>query len=139
MTGDLNHRPRAWRLLSTSIAVLGGVAILTGLVGVVGGLAIAPGEPTAPFLDSEYRFVNAIWLMVGIALAWSLREPFERAAVTRFVLVAIVLGGLSRLVSFALQGIPYPAFIVSLAIELIVVPALLVWHVRVVKARRDPA
>ncbi len=119
------------RALLAVIAVLGGIAVATGALGVVGGTTFAPGGGDQPsFFDSEYRFISTIWLATGVALWWSICEPARRAVVTRTILAVFVLGGLSRIVSIAAVGWPYPAFTVAMLIEVVGIPLVLVWHVR---------
>jgi Domain of unknown function (DUF4345) len=125
--------PRTLRVLIGVIAV---VPLATGVLGIVGGLTIGPDGEAARYFDSEYRFLNAVWLVAGLALWWSLRRPAERALVTRVVLAGTVLGGLSRLLSVAVVGWPPVEFRAAMAIELLVIPALLVWHVRALGRHR---
>jgi Domain of unknown function (DUF4345) len=118
------------RFLIATLAALGAVPVLTGIVGIVGGLQFSPEAGASTYLDSEYRFLNVCWAAAGGALWWSLRRPADRAAVTRAVLTVMVLGGLARLVGAVLTGLPPVPFRISMAIELILIPALLVWHRR---------
>ena len=119
------------------LALLGAVPVLTGVVGIVGGLEFSPGGGPN-YLDSEYRFLNACWAAAGGVLWWSLRRPAERAAVTRVVLAIMVLGGLARLLGAALTGPPPVPFQISMAIELIVIPALLCRHRRAFRSPPVP-
>lgn len=119
------------RALLVTLAILGLVPVLTGAAGVIGGLEFSPDDTTGtPYFDSEYRFISVWWMAAGVLLWWSLRRPRQRAAVTRAVLAVMVLGGLARLLGVALAGLPPAPFRVSMAIELMVIPALLVWHRR---------
>ncbi|NIZ91673.1 DUF4345 domain-containing protein [Kineococcus rubinsiae] len=119
------------RALVVVVGLLGAVPVGTGLLGVVGGLTIGPGPADAVrYFDSEYRFLNAVWVLVGLLLWWSLRRPGERALVTRLVLASFVLGGVARLVSVVATGWPATVFSAALAVELLLVPVVLVWHRR---------
>lgn len=122
----MGHRP-----LIIVIAVLGTVPVLSGLLGIVGGPGALPdGEAVNATVDSEYRFTNVFWLAAGLLIWWSLRQPQERAAVTRVILATAALGAVPRLISIALTGWPHPAFIGALVLELFVVPLVIWWHVR---------
>ena len=124
------------RALLTVVAALGAVPVLTGLAGVVGGLTLTPDDNTAPpYFDSEYRFLSVVWAAVGVLLWWSLRHPQERATVTRVVLAVMVLGGVARLLGVALTGLPPVPFRISLGIEVLVIPVILLWHRRVFPAQ----
>lgn len=116
-----------------ALAVLGLIPVATGVLGVVLGPVLGPTTPVVPVpVASEYRFLSVIWLAFGLQLWWSLRRPGERATVTRAALLVIFVGGLGRALSLARDGYPGPALTVALVIELAAVPALLLWHLRVV-------
>ena len=119
------------RILVVVIAVLGGVAVLSGLLGIVAGPQALPGGgPVNATVDSEYRFTNVFWLGAGLLIWWSLRRPEQRADVTRVILAIASLGGVARLISAAVMGWPHPVFIGALVLELAVVPLVIWWHVR---------
>jgi hypothetical protein len=121
------------RALTLVLAVLGAVAVASGLYAIILGPSFAPGgSPTSASVDSEYRFVNVFWLAAGGALWWSLLRPRERATVTRTTLVLAFVGGLARLLSLFVAGWPHPVFVATIFLELVVVPLVLWWHVRVV-------
>lgn len=121
-------------LLST-IALLGAIPIATGILGIVGGPEKAPGGgPTTPSVDSEYRFVNVFWAAAGVVLWWTLRRPEERSTATRTVLGLAALGGFPRLLSVLRTGLPHPVFRATIALELVVVPVVMLWHARVFPA-----
>lgn len=128
------------RVLIIVLALLGAVAVASGLAGVILGPAFVPGgTPTSASVDSEYRFTNVFWLAAGIALWWSLFRPRERKTIARIALALAFAGGLARLVSVAMTGWPHPVFIATLTLELVVVPLVIWWHVRVFGApRRQP-
>ena len=124
--------PRPLTVLIGAVAV---VPLATGVLGIAGGLTIGPDGEAADYFDSEYRFLNAMWLVAGLALFWSLRRPAERALVTQVVLAGAVLGGLSRLLSVAAVGWPPVEFRGAMAVELLLIPALLAWHRQVLRPR----
>jgi hypothetical protein len=132
MTQDATSRS----LLLATIAALGALPLATGVLGVIRGPAGAPGgAPTTASLDSEYRFVNVFWAAAGPALWWSLARADERAGFTRVLLGLAAAGGLPRLLSVRRTGWPHPVFRATIVLELVVVPLVLVWHARVVRAR----
>ncbi|GAB2474920.1 hypothetical protein GCM10027063_14740 [Promicromonospora xylanilytica] len=126
------------RTLIWVIAVLGGVAVSSGLLGIVGGPEALPGgESVNATVDSQYRFTNVFWLAAGLLVWWSLRRPEQRYEVTRVILTIASVGGVARLVSGLLTGWPHPIFVGVAALELAVVPLVIWWHTRVV-GRRVP-
>lgn len=75
------------------------------------------------------------WTAAGVILWWSLRKPEQRAGVTRLLLGLAAAGGLPRLLSRARTGAPHPVFRAVTVLELVVVPAVLLWHARSVRPR----
>jgi hypothetical protein len=125
------------RALIIVLAILGAIAAATALLAIIGGPTAEPGGgPTTPSIDSEYRFAHVIWLGAGVVLLWTLRRPEERALVTRVVLVIAAVGGLARLVSIAVVGLPHPVFVSAMVLELVIVPLVVLWHSRVVPLKR---
>jgi hypothetical protein len=127
--------PSRTALLST-IGLLGAVPLATGVLGILRGPEGAPGGgPTTASVDSEYRFINVFWAAAGPALWWTLLKPAERAGFTRVLLGLASAGGLPRLLSVRRTGWPHPVFRGTIVLELVVVPLVLLWHARVVRAR----
>ena len=122
--------------LILTLAVLGAVAVASGLYAIIFGPTSVPGgSPTSSSVDSEYRFVNVFWLAAGVAVWWSLFRLRERSTVLRTMLVLAFIGGLARVLSAVVTGWPHPVFIASTVLELVVVPLVLWWHVRFVGLR----
>lgn len=129
---------RSRQALLVTLAALGAVPVASGTSGIVLGPAGLPGGgPVTSSMDSEYRFVNVFWAAAGLLLWWSLRRPEQRRAVTRLVLALAGLGGVPRLLSWSRTGPPHPVFRGALVLELVVVPAVLAWHARVVPGPRQ--
>ena len=121
------------RALVPVLAVLGAVAVASGLAGIILGPGFIPGgAPVPASVDSEYRFANVFWLAAGVALWWSLFRLSERKSVTRVALMLAFVGGFARLISVAVEGWPHPVFIATLMLELVVVPLVIWWHARIV-------
>ena len=119
------------------LVVLACIPLASGTAGLVlgpGSLPNAGGAVITPDIDSEYRFVNVFWLAAGVLLIWSTLDLERRRAVTRLVLALAMLGGLARLVSFAAVGAPSAVFLPVIALELVAVPLVLLWHARAVPA-----
>ena len=120
------------RLLIIVLYLFVAIVVATSLLAIIGGPTAEPGGgPVPPSIDSEFRFVNVIWLAVGVILFWTLRRAAERALVTRVLLVIAACGGFARLVSLAVVGWPHPVFIGAIILELVIVPLVIWWHARV--------
>jgi Domain of unknown function (DUF4345) len=118
-------------------AVLTVVPLIGGLAGIVGGPALVAGDPgpVAASTDSEFRFLSAVWCSVAPLIWTALPTAQYRPGVLRIVGAGIVLGGLGRLRSWRRLGRPQPMMVGAASLELVGVPALLVWHSRIVRQR----
>jgi hypothetical protein len=121
------------RLLQAVVAVAALVPITGGLAGVLLGVGLDP-RPTAGAadLDSHWRYLSGLLLGIGLA-AWASVARIE-AMGARFRLIAliVVVGGLGRLCSLAAVGRPSTLMLAALVMELVVTPALAIWHHRFV-------
>ena len=124
--------------LQVAVAVASMVPILAGIAGVVEGPAFVRGVEASPTdLDSHFRYLSGLLLGIGLAFVTCIPR-IERAAVLFRALALIVfLGGIGRLLSAVLLGLPGGGHMFGLAMELGVVPLLALWQGRV--ARRSAA
>jgi len=121
------------RALQLAVALACLIPIVTGLSGVLRGatmfhLAVVPRD-----LDSHYRYLSGIFLMLGLAFA-STVPAIERAG-ARFQLLGLMVisGGIARALSWAMVGAPGNGHRLGLVMELIVVPLLMLWQARVAR------
>ncbi|MCV9966115.1 DUF4345 domain-containing protein [Pararhizobium sp. BT-229] len=122
---------RQRRLLQVAIAVLAILPVFAGACGVATGAGfLGINEPTAD-LDSHVRFLSGLFLAFG--LAWCSCIPAIETKAERIRLLAILTfcGGLARFASLLIVGEPSAGHLLGLAMELVVVPCLVVWHGRV--------
>jgi len=117
------------RLLQIVIGVLGLVPVGAGAGGVLLGLDFF-ADLTAASADgpSHFRYLSGIFLGVGLAF-WSTIPAIEHQG-ARFRLLAalVVLGGLARLASLGLDGVPSLPHRIGLSLELLAVPLLAWWQ-----------
>lgn len=106
----------ALRLLS---GALGMVIILIGFGHIIFGSAIIPGGMTLnATMDSEERFLGAIFAGYGMAWLWCANDLSRRRRAMLFLSAIFCLGGFARLVSMAVVGLPDQFFMAMTAIEL---------------------
>jgi len=79
-------------------------------------------------LDSHFRYISGIFFAVGIAFASCVPRIEAKGSRLRLLGALVIAGGLSRLVSLAELGVPSKGHMFGLAMELGVVPLLLLWQ-----------
>lgn len=102
--------------------VTGGQSILEG----PGFLGHPPVIPTD--LDSHFRYISGIFFAVGVAFATCVPGIETKGPRFRLLGALVIAGGLSRLVSLVEVGVPSTGHVFGLAMELGVVPLLLMWQ-----------
>ncbi|MGQ0674124.1 MAG: DUF4345 domain-containing protein [Hyphomicrobium sp.] len=126
------------RLLQIAVAVAGLVPVFGGLSGVVLGAemfdgAIAAGTVEAISADSHIRYLSGLLLGIGLVF-WSFIPRIERVGFfVRRLTFLVVGGGVARLASLIVAGVPSRTMLAALAMEMIVTPALCLWQARVSK------
>jgi hypothetical protein len=119
-------------LLQIALAIAGLVAILFGLTGVLFGTSLA-GVTVSVTLEGYVRFIKGVLIAAGL-IYWSaipqVEKRGERIAVVTFILM---FGAAGRLLAVIGHGFPTVGLLISLIGELIVVPAIWLWHRRLVR------
>lgn len=116
------------RGLQIALAVLSLIPLVSGALGLVYGVGrfIPPDANAAP-LDSQYRFLSAVYIGLGI-LIWRIIPSIEKHGwIVSTIVAAIFVGGLSRLYSAHLFGVAPPTMIAATALEL-GSPLLILWQ-----------
>lgn len=123
------------RLLQFTVAVLALIPTLTGAAGILMGAAFRTGEAsTTANLDSHLRFLSGTFFAVGLAFYATVPSIERKGALFRLAAALVFTGGLARLISLFAVGVPAWPHVAGLAMELAVVPALVVWQARVARA-----
>jgi hypothetical protein len=121
------------RALQVTLGILSVIPFLSGLTGMLVGPAILPKDNSRvePSADSEYRFINAIWFATA-PLIWSAIPHIEqRTGLARSLGAAVFTGGVARLISWRTTGRPHPQFVAATVLELVGIPAVVIWQSRV--------
>jgi hypothetical protein len=127
------------RLLQAAVALACLVPLLAGGSGVLRGAAMIRGMGGgAPVdLDSHFRYLSGLLVGLGLALAWCVPSIERRTALFRALGLIVILGGLARLLGLVLDGAPGTGHVFGLAMELGIVPLLLLWQARVARRCRS--
>ena len=123
------------RLLQAAVAIACLVPLSAGGSGVIESAAMLKGvaAPLPPDLDSHYRYLSGLLLGIGLVFLASLPRIERRGAVFRTLGAVIVVGGAARLVPLLNGTSPSGAHLFALAMELVVVPLIVLWQARVAR------
>ena len=123
------------RLLQAAIAFAALVPLTMGAVSIVQGPAVLRGisGASAADLDSHFRYLSGLLLGIGAGFALCIPGIESRGTLFRALGLIVVAGGLARLLSLAVTGVPSEGHLFGLAMELVAVPLLLLWQARVAR------
>jgi hypothetical protein len=123
------------RLLQGATALACLVPLSMGASSVLRSAAVLKGvEPPLPIdLDSHFRYLSGLLLGIGLTFLACLPDIERRRPVFLALGAIIFVGGLARLLSLAQLGWPGAGHRFGLVMELVVVPAIVLWQGRVAK------
>ena len=114
--------------------LIGLVPLFLGVTGILFGAAEHnDGEAVSAALDSQYRYLAAVYVAVGAMILWSAGDVRNRAMLLRFAMFGWFLGGLARANSWMMVGEPASWQVSGMIVELVVPVAMLLWQRRVVR------
>ena len=127
--------------LTTLLKFIAAIPILVGLMHIVLGLQtdvllganVAAELLTDPVLDSQNRFYGAIFMGYGALIFLCSTNLRQHATLFRILSGGVFLGGLARVISIVLHGVPSTPVLGLIVIELLGVPLLVWWHSRAVR------
>ena len=118
-------------LLAVVTICLAGASLLLGADSPVYGSEVIPEIPS---LDSNLRFMGGMGLGLGLALLWITPTIEKQGRIFQVVWICALLGGIGRIVSFAMVGFPPLPIVVFTIIEVPGVPLLIYWQSQVAKS-----
>jgi hypothetical protein len=122
--------------LQLASALLGAIPIMTGIIGMFGisdPLYASASLPPSTFLDSNLRFFSGVWLGLGVAMYWIIPTIEKQTLLFRALWGMIFIGGIGRLISMLMVGLPPAPFIGFTALEILGAPLLVLWQARVAR------
>ncbi len=105
----------AARILTGLLAL---IALATGAKGSVGGLTELEG--VSQVLDNTFRYYAGIWAGVGVGLVYCVIAMPEATQVLRVLMLAVVLGGIARMIGLRAYEVVEAKTMVAIAIEIVV-------------------
>lgn len=122
------------RLLQMVMALTLLLPLTAAIAGVVRGPAWLGHGLVVPIdLDSHFRYVSGLFLMMLLLFASCIPDIEHKTARIRLLGMMVVAGGVARLLSLILVGAPSTGHLIGLGIELVETPLLLLWQTRVAR------
>ena len=129
------------KALQIILILLGLVPTITGtltMMGINDPLFANLNLPQSALLDSDLRFLGGVWLGLGITVLATVREIEKHFALYRILWGMIFLGGIGRLISMLIIGLPPIPFIGFTVLEIVGAPIFVYWHKQIVnQTKRD--
>ncbi len=128
----MNLLARVLRLLSPVFVVVAILHLALGVrADVLLGASVPPSTVADPTLDSQNRFYGVAFALYGVVLFICAGDLQRFAPVFKAALTVFFLGGVARLVSWAIYG-PPSALVIALGLVELVAPVVLwAWFSRV--------
>lgn len=129
----LNIVSAGWerRALQMVLATIAIVPVLAGSAGALLGPDMVHVLNANPSAESHFRYLSGLLFAIGIAY-WSCVPGIELHGQRLKLLTGIVfVGGLARALDLYFDGVPTPAHVGALGIELVIAPAVMIWQHRV--------
>jgi hypothetical protein len=121
------------RSLQAAVAIFSWVPILAGLAGILlgPGMVEAPGIASMS-MDSHFRYLSGLLMGIGFGFLSCISRIESKTARFQLLTGIVILGGLGRLYSLIMDGVPDRWALFGLGMELIVTPLLALgqWHIK---------
>lgn len=121
------------RLLQVVVAIACIVPIVTGSTSILRGPGFLDHAVVPVDLDSHFRYISGIFFAVGLWFTTCIPDIETKGARFRLLGSLVVVGGLARVVSLVSVGVPSKGHVFGLAMELGVVPLLMLWQAGLAK------
>lgn len=130
------------RALQVATAVLGTIPVVTGLLTMMGlddPIYASARLPREALLDSNLRFFGGLWLVLGLSLFGMIGRIERERRLYRTLWWMIFAGGVGRLLSMVMVGLPPWPFVGFTVLEIVGAPLFIAWQARVAReqARTD--
>lgn len=126
------------RLIQLVVFIAALVPIAAGAAGVWKGPHMTGVSTPNVDLDSHFRYLSGLLLGIGLTFMFCAARIERQGLLFRALGLIVVVGGLGRLYGASLSGLPGAGHRFGLVMELLVVPALLLWHYRIEHRLGEP-
>ena len=127
----------SWKAERSALQIAVAVACLVPLI--AGGYGMIHGFPRdvgaignkAISLDSHFRYLSGLLFAIGLCFAASIQRIETHGRRILILTALVVIGGIGRLISLIILGVPSESMLAALGMELIVTPLLALWQARI--------
>jgi hypothetical protein len=122
------------RLLQAVMTVTLLLPLTAAVAGVTGGPRFLGHPPVIPIdLDSHFRYISGLFLGMLLLFASCIPAVERKGPRLRLLAFMVFIGGLFRFYSLVAIGMPSLGHRIGLGIELVELPLLLLWQMRVAR------
>jgi len=119
------------RNLQIAVAIAGLVPVGAGLAGIIAGPGFVGQVSAVPDLTSHFAYLSGLLLAIGLLFYQMIPHIEQHTARFRLLTLIVVIGGLGRVASMVLHGVPGGSMLFAVIMELGVTPLLCVWQGRI--------
>ena len=124
--------------LQITLGVLSLIPLFFGVTGLLWGTSqFMPAEQVIPALDNQFRYWAGFYLVLAFLLWWAIPNIEQHTTLLRIVCLALVIGGLGRLISHLTVGPGDPPQFAGMILELGSV-VFVFWQAMLVKPTTGP-
>ena len=121
--------------LQIVLGVLSLIPLLFAVLGLMSGAEYFLSADAVPAaLDNQYRYLSGVYILVSLLLWWAIPEVEKHGKLLAFICLALVIGGIGRLISWLTLGPGDAGQMAGMAIEL-GSPLLLLWQRAVARSQ----
>lgn len=127
-------------LFRVAVILFAFIPLYFGVTGTLsGGAPLAGGDlgAAAGPLDNQFRYLCGVYIGIAVMLFYSVGDVAGRAAVFRLAMLAVFIGGVSRMVSYLSVGNAAPWQESGMVVEMVTPVVLVLWQWMVLKASRN--
>lgn len=121
------------RLLQALVALAALIPLSVASTSIFRGAAWLDHRAVSADLDSHFRYLSGIFLMLGLGFASCIPRIEAKGPRFRLLGAMVVAGGLARALSLVEVGPPSAGHVAGLVMELGVTPSLLLWQARIAR------
>ena len=116
----MDNRDKIEPIIKVILYLIFVVSFITGLNVLLGGaLSLPEVSNVEATVDNEIRFFSVFWLAYGCFCFWVARNLLKEYRFVPFIALIFFFGGVGRLLSTLVVGMPITLFIPAMVLELV--------------------